>query len=127
MDNGLTPQQSQYLKERGFEIVEGEPGPEEPYPYLALRGYQGWSGDPAVVYHQGEQSSSALINPAHPLEAPTDKLVGTIEHLIAASMDEDGGLFSTSPGTVIRVFVTDKSWNDVAASLSMKYENTNKG
>jgi len=122
MKNELSPEQKQYLQERKFEIIEGRPSQEEPFPYVTLREPQQWIEQSEVSYRQTPSSSTGTMGVAHPSTMGEDELVELIENMVGENMSLDGKLFNTKPGTPIKVYVIDPAWKAVAQKLDSKYK-----
>ncbi|MFH1133122.1 MAG: hypothetical protein V1735_01395 [Nanoarchaeota archaeon] len=121
MANKLTPEQIQYISERGFTVIEGEPPQQEAFPYLVLR-------EPQKFYEQGSieyrlLQGSKTISHGHPSGNPSDELVDVIEQAVANNIPFDGSpiWFTTTPGQPIKVFVVDPTWTQVAENLVAKH------
>ena len=112
----LTKAQLSYLRERGFEIVEGLPLAEAQYPFVTLA--------ERITYHSGSGSGASYSNKEHPSnpETDADELVFLIEKMVASDMRLEGLAFRTKLGEPIKVFVSDPEWNEVARKLKQRYE-----
>ena len=122
MQKELTSEQNQYIQERGFEVVDGRPTAQEPFPYVTLREPQAFSETSEMTYHKTQGSSIGTMGVAHPSTTSNDELVDLIESSVGGSMALDGELFQTKPGQPIKVFVIDPAWKEVADTLAVKYK-----
>lgn len=118
----LLPEQTRYLGERGFQVVQGEPSTDEAFPYVTLRDPQQFLETSEITYHEMPDYSVGTAEVAHPSTMDGDALVALIESTVAQSMDGEGQLFRTTPGQPIKVFVIDNAWKDVADALAAKYK-----
>jgi len=121
MPNDLALEQSQYLKERGFEVVVGEPNRKEPFPYVSLQEKQPNLLSSEITYHHAIGLSTKTMNVLHPSTRGEDELVGIIEKFVGTNMIHDGRIFHTQPGKPIKIFVIDPAWQGVADTLVTKY------
>lgn len=124
----ITPKERKYLSERGFELVKGKPGAKAPLPYASLndpmkaKGHYP-NGDPyyplAIESHQSENFASTLDH--HPKNTETGRLVQIIECLVGENKELEGKILITQPGQIIRLYVADHAWDEVARQLAEKY------
>ena len=136
MPEELTEEQRQYVRERGFEVVEGVPPKDELRPYFILGGRQklGSFSDitfcESLIYGHGlPVANKRKYRRSQPLE----KLIGIMEELVvkgresgdwARAINNDPALakyFDTRPDNPIKVFVVDPAWKEVAEKLAEKY------
>jgi len=118
----LTKKDEDYINARGFEIVKREPAYLDSFPYLKLTSPQENGG---LKYYHANSCGAHPLTKMHPSVFTINSLVNTIEKLVAEDSIHDGkdGLFQTTPGTPIKIFVTDKKWLLVAKELVKKYKN----
>ena len=121
MQPGLREEQSTYLRQRGFEVVVGQPPEDEIFPYLTLREVQEFGLSSEMTYHQSPISSTGTAGVAHPSTMDTDELVSLIEGTVAGNMAAEGKVFQTRPGNPIKVYVVDLAWKEVATAVAARY------
>ncbi len=121
MQAPLRDEQTAYLRQRGFKVVEGQPEESETFPYLTLRGVQERGLESEMRYHLSQRSSVGTAGVAHPSTMGTDELVNLIEGTVAGNMAAEERVFQTQAGTPIKVYVLDSAWNEVATTLAAKY------
>jgi len=122
MEKKLSPEETGYLKERGFEVICDQPPSDTQFPYITLREPQQWIEQSEMTYHRTPSSSTGTIGIAHPSTMPNDQLVALIESSVAKNISLDGKLFQTKPGQPIKVFIIDPAWKEVADALAVKYK-----
>ncbi len=124
MNRKLSPEQKQYLHERGFEIIEGQPREDEPFPYVTLDKFDAEFKKPDISYNKTSSFSCEITigSVLHPLNEHEDELVEIIESAVGSDMILDGKLFYTMPGNPIKVYVINSSWNTTAQKLAAKYK-----
>ena len=115
----LSPEQSQYLKERGFEVVHDKSELKR-YPFLMLREPGEFLDEMTVQYHLDQFGNTAAN--VHPSTHKQDEIINQLEEIVAKKMCHDGSLFITEPGTQISIYVTDNTWDQVANTLADKYK-----
>jgi len=122
MKKELTPEQVKYLKDRGFQIIEGKPLPNEPFPYVTLREPQHWLEQSEMTYHKTSSTSSGTADVSHPKTVDKGELVALIERAVAGSMGLEGKLFNTQVGKPIKIYIIDPAWKEVAEAVTAKYK-----
>lgn len=121
MNEELTQEQTQYLKERGFISAVQRPPGDGPYPYLVL-GRKSACVASSYFYKKSPCSMASDHSDANPLNTSPDELVGILEGLVADGMFLDGRLFHTKPGEPIPIYVVDLAWVEVGQMLVDKYK-----
>jgi hypothetical protein len=122
MRKPLTAEQTQYLKERGFMIINNKPADSEPFPYLTLEEQFNRIYESQITYRFGHTGAMITSGVTHPSTMGKDELVGILEEMVGSCLPLDGKRFSTQQGNPIKVFVIDPAWNDVEAALAAKYK-----
>ena len=122
MEEQLTPTQTQYLKERGFQIIEQQPSREQPFPHLTLREQQQFFEEAEITYHYSSSSRTGIGGITHPSTTPSDELINIIENAVAYGSEMEGKLYNTTPGQPIKIFVLDPAWKEIAETLAAKYK-----
>lgn len=115
----LIEEQRKYIKERGFEVIEGSPLTSMPFPYVVLMPVEGEFS--TMEYRQSPTSATKTGGNCNPTNMETDELVGLVELMIGSNMHLDGVTFSTKPGEPIKVFMQDPVWREVAENLVGRY------
>jgi hypothetical protein len=109
----LPSDQQDYLISRGFEIVQGLPKDQEPYPYFVLHPLR--KDRPSMEYVHGQFSHANFG--FHPATTDSVSLVQIIAGIVGRHKQYDGDFFTTMPGVPIKVFQEDSSWDDIGKLL----------
>ena len=117
----LNVEQIKYIKDRGFEVINGNPPKGEPYPHLRLRERQEHFPEGEIEYHTNEGGKDITKGICHPSGKPAEELVPIIEQMVANGMNKEGTFYTTTPGDPIKVFVVDSAWDQVAKRLVDMY------
>ena len=117
----MTEEAERYLKDRGFEVIEGKPSAGEKYPYLTLRKPQQFMTEHEITYHMGPGHTNFTPGIMHPSVCEESILIRQIEMDVSVNREGDGRVFSTTPGKPIKIFVMDSEWMPVATKLREKY------
>lgn len=118
---GLTTKQSEYVRNRGFEIIQREPTVADKFPYIVLSAPRFILEQSEISYKYSPSHWRATRATCHPSRQDQDFLVREIELMVGRDMDLEGELIETTPGRPIKVFIVDDAWNPIAQELVEKY------
>lgn len=117
----ISEEDQQYMRERGFEIIEGHPPRSAHFPYMVLRKFGDAVSGPEIRFME-DHTGGAVTGIGDDLIDDKDALVSEMEKIVARERRVDGKLFSTEAGKPIRVFVADPIWMDAARTFADKYK-----
>jgi hypothetical protein len=117
----LTDDQLKYLQERGFELIEGGPNPNEAFPYVTLNKRR-VNKNYEISYIMSKRAITGTDSAVHPSFTPQEKLVELIEEMVARCNILDNREFTTQPGQKIKIFMTDPAWKETVETLLAKYK-----
>ena len=103
-----------YIRERGFELIEGKPKLNQLFPYFTAT-----SG---LIYHLANSTVTKPSEFMYPLINSVEELVSIIEHIVAGSFGWEGHSFKTKPGQKIKIFMMDPAWRETVETLIAKYQ-----
>ena len=111
----------EYIRQRGFEIVEADskPGREQELPYLLLYGHeQGPVSD--MVYHNTHTGGAISMGKITPELSP-EIFIDIVEQMVVSNRSLEGTLFNTQPGVPIKIVMLDDAWKLLAEQLVEHY------
>ena len=117
----LTQDQLNYLKERGFEIIQGMPVAEDKFPYVVLGFPRQILGQSEISYNYSPSHYRVTREIRHPSTHKSGLLIREIELMVGRDMELEGKVIRTTPGQPIKVFVLDRAWNLITKELTEKY------
>ena len=117
----LSEEQREYLSQRGFEMVKGNPGPDTEFPHVTLDRISHTMARSEISYHITKNMKIDTFYQCHPSLQDEGYLVPRIEGIVIGEMGLDGIRFTTEIDKPIRIFVQDAAWESVAQNLVDKW------
>ena len=120
----LLKKEEKYLRERGFEIRERAPTPEDSFPYIVLNGKL--ENEPTIEYRYSHVSHGTSKGQVNPVEHNEKKLINLIICMAKEGFKLEDGRIDTKPGEKIPLYVPEggEYWRPIAQKVVKKYSNS---